>query len=44
MTHFYKDKQQIINWLDKYGVKKYGFVVDVNNDVDLNSKFNLTNK
>ena len=44
MNKFYKDKQHIINWLDKYGVKKYtlisdkkyGFVVDVNNDVDLN--------
>ena len=44
MTNFYKDKQQIINWLDAYEVKnyklvpdeKYGFFVDVNNDVDLN--------
>lgn len=43
MTNFYKDKKQITNWLDKYGVKnyilipdeKYGFVVDVNGSVDL---------
>lgn len=46
MNRFYKDKQQIINWLDTYEIKKYtlipddkyGFVVDVNGDVNLNSK------
>ena len=50
MTKFYKDKQQIINWLDKYEVKhytlipdeKYGFVIDVNGDADLSDK-NLIN-
>ena len=51
MTNFYKDKQQIIDWLDKYQVKnytlipneKYGFVIDVSGDVDLRSRklFNI---
>ena len=50
MNEFYKDKQQITNWLDKYQVKnytlildeKYGFVVDIDGDFKLNDK-NLTN-
>ena len=46
MTKFYKDKQQIINWLDSYAIKnytlvpdeKYGFIVDVNSHVNLSFK------
>ena len=46
MTKFYKDKQQIINWLNKYKVEnytlipdeQYGFIVNVNGDVDLSDK------
>ena len=46
MNNFYKDKQQIINWLDKYDIKnytlmpdeQYGFVIDVNGSVDLSHK------
>ena len=51
MNNFYTDKQQIIAWLDKYKVKnytlvsdkQYGFIVNVNGDVDLRSKklFNI---
>ena len=47
----FSDKQQIIAWLDKYKVKnytlvsdkQYGFIVNVNGDVDLRSKklFNI---
>ena len=47
MTNFYKNKQQIINWLEKHEVKnyilvpdeKYGFVVDVNGNVNLFGKY-----
>ena len=43
MSNFYTDKQQIINWLDKYGIskyilipdKQYGFIVNVNSNVNL---------
>ena len=50
MTKFYTDEQQIIDWLKKHEVKKYtlvpdeqyGFVIDVNGDVDLSDK-NLIN-
>lgn len=46
MTHLYKDKQKIIDWLNKYKVKgytlvpdeKYGFVVNVIGDVHLYSR------
>ena len=46
MTNFYKDKQQIIDWLDLYEVKnytlvpdeKYGFIVNVNGNVYLSDK------
>ena len=46
MTKFYKDKQQIINWLDEYDVKnyklvldkQYRFVVNVTGDVGLSDK------
>ena len=46
MNKFYKDKQKIINWLDEHEVKnyilvpdeKYGFIVNVNGDVDLSFK------
>ena len=46
MNKFYTDEQKIIDWLDKYDVKsytlvpdeKYGFVVDVNGDVNLSFK------
>ena len=46
MTKFYKDKQQIINWLEKHEVKsyklvpdeQYGFIVNVNGDIDLGNK------
>ena len=50
MTNFYKNKQQITNWLDKYEIKNYtlipdenyDFVVDVNGHVDLDHKELIT--
>ena len=49
MDKFYTDKQQIINWLDKYEIsnyilipdKQYEFIVNVNSNVNL-FKNNLT--
>lgn len=46
MSVFYKNKKDIIDWLDEYKVKnytllpneKYGFVVNVAGDLDLNRK------
>lgn len=49
MISFYTNKKDIINWLEKYGVKnytlisdnKYGFVVDVGCDVTIKSSGNI---
>ena len=46
MTKFYTDEKQIINWLEKYKIKKYTlvpdkkyeFIVNVNGHVDLRGK------
>lgn len=46
MNKFYKNKQDIINWLDEYEItsytlitdEKYGFVIDVSDDVELEGK------